>query len=404
MLTRLHDALLIHLAWWGLRRFDSDAAYFQWQRERLSPADLNLLNEHIERKRASGAGAEEEKAFYDLSARPHIVPVLYSQRYDYYVEIGPRVASRIGDAPSVLDFGCGIGVLTTFYARQFPDRAFLGIDRSPASIELARRQAAALGLANVRFECADVEQSRPAGPFDLIVATHALMQAEQDLGLPSHSWRTFERSHDPRLQDEFERRTGVGRRLDRLSAALASNGRMIVFEKTRTLARRIPFQRALAARGLCLLEPPAPIRYRLVEESADDGPLYVLGRGPSPDAEPAGLAWDESPEPDDASAFDVASLSGRARSADEPLYENHWPSAQRVWTELKERRVLKELTRQEPDGREFHVELGQSGSLVYVYCANTFDQRQIVIVESQRAELVEAYYREIVGGMGAEQA
>ncbi len=403
-MTGLRDALLDHLAWWGLRRFDSDAAYFRWQRERLSLTDLSLLNACIERKRALSAGAEEEKAFYDLSARPHIFPVLHSQRYDYYVEIGPRVASRIGDARSVLDFGCGIGILTTFYARQFPDRVFWGIDRSAASIEMARRQAAALNLANLRFECADLEEIRLAGPFDLIVTTHALVQAEQDPGLPSQSWRTFERPHDPRLQEEFERRTGVGRRLDRLIAALASHGRMIVFEKTRTLARRIPFQRALAARGLSLWESPELIRYRLVEEITDDGPFYVLGRGPSPNAGSTAVDWDESPEPDEAPAFDITGRSGVVRSADEPLYENHWPSAQRVWNHLQERQILKERTMREPDGREFHVELGRAGPVVYVYCANTFDQRQIVIVESQRAELVEAYYHEIIGGMGTERA
>ncbi len=394
MLTRLHDALLLHLAWWGLRRFDSDAAYFQWQRERLSPADLALLNERVERKRAPGAGAVEEKAFYDLSARPHVVPVLYSQRYDYYVEIGPRVASRIGDARSVLDFGCGIGVLTTFYARQFPDRAFLGIDRSPASIELARRQAAALGLDNVQFEYADVEESPPAGTFDLIIATHALVQAEQDPGLPSQSWRTFERPRDPRLQSEFEQRTGVGKRLDRLTAALVPNGRMIVFEKTRTLARRIPFQRALAARELALIEPPELIRYLLVEEIAHDGPLYVLGRGM-----PRALDWDESPEPDEALPFDRTKLKPGLADPHAPLYENHWPSAQLVWEQLQHKHLFKEVTRQEPDGRQLHVEWGTAESYSYLYCANTFDQRQIVIVESQRAELVETYYREIVSGM-----
>jgi len=35
----------------------------------------------------------------------------------------------------------------------------------------------------------------------------------------------------------------------------------------------------------------------------------------------------------------------------------------------------------------------------YLYCANTFDQRQLVIVESARAAMLEDYYREIIGGM-----
>ena len=67
-------------------------------------------------------------------------------------------------------------------------------------------------------------------------------------------------------------------RLDRARALLSAQGRMIVFEKTRQLARRVPLQRALAARDLGLIEPPEFIRYRLVEDIADDGPFYVLGR------------------------------------------------------------------------------------------------------------------------------
>ena len=51
---------------------------------------------------------------------------------------------------------------------------------------------------------------------------------------------------------------------------------MVIFEKTRQLARRVPFQRALDRRGLQLIENPEPIRYRLVEEIADDGPFYVV--------------------------------------------------------------------------------------------------------------------------------
>ena len=34
------------------------------------------------------------------TAHPNILPVLYSQQYDYYLAIGSRVADRIGVAPS----------------------------------------------------------------------------------------------------------------------------------------------------------------------------------------------------------------------------------------------------------------------------------------------------------------
>jgi SAM-dependent methyltransferase len=391
--SAIEEALKSHLAWWGLKRFTSDADYFAWQRQRLSPSALNQLNTQVERKRAGDRG--DEIAFYDLTAQPQILPVLYSQRYGYYGEIGSRVAARLGDASSILDFGCGVGILTTFYARQFPDKQVIGIDRSSASVAVARQKSEALGLANVRFACLDVETDPLAGSYDLIIATHALVQAEQDPGIPSRNWRTFERAHDVHQQAAFEQRTGIGLRLDRLMAVLVNRGRIIVFEKTRPLARRIPFQRALAARGLQLIEQPEPIRYRVVEEVADDGPFYLVQKGRS-----LSIDWDEAPESDEGLPFDAVTLSPPASDSDDPLYENHYPSAQQVWQRLHDRSIVKEQTKAEPDGRQMHVELGTAEGYSYLYCANTFDQRQVVIVDRPRTALIETYYQEIAGGNG----
>ncbi|MDN5942467.1 MAG: class I SAM-dependent methyltransferase [Nitrospira sp.] len=382
-------ALEAHLAWWGLKRFTSDADYFAWQRKHLSPADLTQLHTQIEQKRGGEHG--DEVAFYDLTARPQILPVLYSQRYEYYIEIGRRVAARLGDADHILDFGCGVGILTTFYAVQFPEKQFVGVDRSPASIAIAREKAKGLGLDNLRFECVDVELQAIAGPYDLIVATHSLVQAEHDPGIPSLNWQTFERAHDAKQQAAFEQRTGLDVRLDRLSTLLTHKGRMIVFEKTRQLARQVPLQRALAARGLGLVVQPELVRYRLVEEVADDGPFYLLEKGTS-----SLLHWDESPERDEGRSFDRTQLTIGSIDPDAPLYENHGPSAQRVWEQLHDKHLLKETTRQEQDGRQLHVELGKAEEGVYLYCANTFDRRQLVLVEPARRVMLESYYQEIV--------
>lgn len=385
----LQEALIDHLAQWGLRRFTSDDAYFQWQRQALSSQELSDLHRFIEQKRR-GAPADEI-AFYDLTANPRILPVLYSQRYEYYREIGSRVASCIGDARTVLDFGCGVGILTTFYAKQFPDSMIVGLDRSPASIARAKEFAAASGLKNVRFECLDMTGQPLEGMYDLIVSTHALVQAEQDPGVPSRDWTTFDRAHDRKQQQAFEACTGIGLRLDRLGAALASQGRMVVFEKTRQLARRIPFQRALAARGLSMIDRPEPIRHLLVEEVADDGPFYLLQK----DVQGI-IEWDESPEPDEGRPCNPATWTTAPMESGEPLYENHHPSAQRAWRSLPQRTILKETTRTEPDGRQMHIELGRAEGNLYIYCANTFDQRQLVVVEPANAGMLETYYQEIV--------
>lgn len=397
--AEIRHALREHLAWWGLRHIESDAAYFAWQREVFTPEDLTALHRSVEAKRAETGDPSAEIAFYDLTAQSRFIPALYSQRYEYYLEVGSRIAAQLEGAQTILDAGCGIGLLTTFYAQRCPGATVVGIDRSPASIALVRQRAQELKLSNLRVECLDMDHHEVNGRFDLIVATHTLLQAEQDPGLPSSGWQDFTRALDAQTQLDFEQRTGLRLRLDRLRGALASEGRMIVFEKTRQLARRIPFQRALAARGLAPLRLPEPIRYRSIEEVTDDGPLYVTALVSSSNI----LPWDEAPEPDGVPPLNVGQLPSVRVERDQPLYENHGTSAQQAWLTLPAKQVVEQVTRQEADGRQLHVEWGRAGGFAYLYCANTFDQRQLVVVDQARAAMVETYYREITEQSASEQ-
>ncbi len=469
-----------------MRCCTSDQAYFQWQREVLSQADIAEVNRLIEARRAPDADAEDV-AFYNFTAQAHALPVFYSERHDYYLALGAAVAEHLAGARAVLDFGCGPGILTTFYARRFPGCSFLGLDRSQISIEVASRHASALGLSNVRFQCIDLCKTSFTGLYDTIIASQALLQTEGAPGLPSLSWRTFERGSDAELASAFEERTGLALRLDRLCRALAQGGRLVLFEKTTHLARRVPFQRSLAARGFSLLEAPRVLRYRLVEEVVDDGPLYVLTRVAGAEPVTSAVPWVEVPDvtpadelyrclgegaqlirerlPDrimsqealwtDPSLGEVRMEWGRAakvltyvfasagtrfqgivvgglraepllqtwfteargmdclpfekliaffgegRSGQEdprlfPLYENHTCAAQAVWESLPQARVQEELTDRAARGRELHIELGTSAGLVYLYCANTFDQRQLVLVEPERRSLLDDHFRELV--------
>ena len=58
--------------------------------------------------------------------------------------------------PRVLDAGCGTGHTTVALARRLPGVAFLGVDLSRTSIDIARQLAERSGLGNVRFEVADL--------------------------------------------------------------------------------------------------------------------------------------------------------------------------------------------------------------------------------------------------------
>jgi SAM-dependent methyltransferase len=425
--------------------------------------------------------SSNETAFYDCAAAPAILPILYSQRYAFYLAVGPLIAERLPPAATVLDFGCGPGILTTFYARQHPGIEFVGVDRSEASLAAARAHAGELGLKNLRFEYFDADAAVVPSRYDVVIATHAVFQAEHDPGLPSRTWRTFERSPDQDAQRDIEGRTGLGRRIDHLSPAVAPSGRLLLLEKTHQLGRRIVLQRALAGRGFYPVEPPRPVRYYSIEEVTDDGPLYALERKETRGPHDA-AGWDDTPQWDGMdvvypcvgkhsalvkgrlpalriahtevkqeghdgevtveSGFwqggaylewtsaeghsalvvgpreaiedlrrDPAVMGTLARGAGTgeqgeadlsilPLYENHTSGAQSVWESLECRQVLHEVTREEAGGRQMHAELGSAGELSYLYCANTFDQRQLVMVERGRAAVLEEYYDEIVNPKG----
>ncbi|MCA9420274.1 MAG: methyltransferase domain-containing protein [Nitrospira sp.] len=473
--------LFRYLQSWGLREFREEASYYEWQREILSEEELRDVQRLIEH-RYGGEHIDGDIQFYDVLARPDFTPVLYSQRFDYFLTVGASVCSRIAPAHRVLDFGCGVGILTVFFAQQHPGVEFVGIDRSSKSIEMACMEAEKRGITNVHFEVSQVPPNQISGTYDLILATHALLQAEREPGLPSQSWKTFHRAGDIQRQKHLEVLTGLQDRLGPLLSGLGPMGRMIFFEKTWNLGRRIFFQRALAARGLFPVSAPVFCRYRSVDEELVDGPLYEVARLSHG---VGSFVWNE--EPYRASGETLyrcigiaAERMGRVLAADQvsetvsgihprmgtwmfrfglwkealawglcqhssgmtglvigghadrnllhqlvetvthiaesdfeqlvqdfwgsmppdgqdesvPCYENHHASAQIIYETLPSKHIQEESTVQDGEGREMHFELGTTINLTYLYCANTFDQRQLVLIDDERAQILKNYYHE----------
>ena len=65
-----------------------------------------------------------------------------------------HLALHAGDR--VLDAGCGAGTISRSIARAVPRGDVVGLDREPRYLDFARRQAAAEGLSNLRFETGDL--------------------------------------------------------------------------------------------------------------------------------------------------------------------------------------------------------------------------------------------------------
>lgn len=81
----------------------------------------------------------------------------------------------------VLDVGCGTGHAINVMAQTYPASEFAGFDIAEDAIESARREAAQMGLRNVRFDVEDVTDLPPGSSFELITAfdtIHDLPQPE----------------------------------------------------------------------------------------------------------------------------------------------------------------------------------------------------------------------------------
>lgn len=469
-----------YLQSWGLRHFTEESPYYDWQRSCLTREQLRDLHALVER-RCGGRQAGADIDFYDLVAQSPFLPVIYSQRYDYYLTVGALIETRIPDASRVLDFGCGVGVLTLYWALAFPDVEFVGIDRSTQSIAVASREARARHVQNVSFRVGHLPHDRIPGTYDLILSMQAVFQAESHPGLPSRGWQTFQRSHDPQGQLVCEKIVGLHPRLDILMEALRPAGRMIFCEKTGHLGRRILFQRALQRRGLILLREPTILSYQSIDEPVLDGPLFEVGRKTGDGS----VTWTEEPSIHggetlfrctgeiarsmalallDAQPFEqcqgksvrwgrwqmkqgvwngalvfayldvsegvgvlivggirdqplfrelfhhIGHLAGdrvdamiddvwgnlvkTGREEVVPGYENHHASAQEIYDGLPSKCIEQESTREDPEGRVIHLERGRTENLYYFYWADTFDQRQLIVVEPSQREMLGEYFEE----------
>jgi 2-polyprenyl-3-methyl-5-hydroxy-6-metoxy-1,4-benzoquinol methylase len=113
----------------------------------------------------SGDTIQEISASYD-----DLVTHLYSRirfailRQPFLEEIGQYLPPK----GRVLDFGCGFGLFSLYYASTGRERQLTGIDLNPARIERARKSAKKLGLDNVRYEVGDVLEWQPEASFDAI--------------------------------------------------------------------------------------------------------------------------------------------------------------------------------------------------------------------------------------------
>jgi len=112
-----------------------------------------------------------KKDAYDEIAYPgHPYPDTHPDRLSTIAHL-LGVAAALPGRCRVLELGAGDGANLVPLAYALPESTFVGLDRACAAIERGRAMASALGLTNVRLECADLMDVTPEiGTFDFIIA------------------------------------------------------------------------------------------------------------------------------------------------------------------------------------------------------------------------------------------
>lgn len=162
-----------HLLKYGIQNFKDDS-YWSWGAEILGQrrgTQINRLRKPLQR----GNPAKNDLfRFYEYISNPEVASVVHSMKADAIRATAEFVASNLAGS-RVLDVGCGIGYLTTWWGIAKPDAQVLGIDFSIGSVEVAKAYASKLSLANVTFQAIDANHFVPAAPYDCLVDTQGFI-------------------------------------------------------------------------------------------------------------------------------------------------------------------------------------------------------------------------------------
>jgi len=122
------------------------------------------------------------------------------------------VVARLEAGGSVADVGCGHGASTILMAQAFPKAKFYGYDYHPASIEAARKAAAAAGVGErISFQIGAAKDF-PSKSFDLVCFFDCLHDMGDPVGAAQHvaktlahdgTWMIVEPFAHDRLEDNF---------------------------------------------------------------------------------------------------------------------------------------------------------------------------------------------------------
>ena len=166
---------------------------------------LSIVEDDIVECFENGGGVPYERfsRFHEIMAEESAQTVL-SVLLSHILPLVPGMAEQLDEGASLLDLGCGRGRALLLLAERFPASVFQGYDLSADAIAYASAEAAARGLANVRFEPRDLTTfDRDADPeaFAYVTTFDAVHDQAKPLAVLTGIRRTLKPSGVYLMQD-----------------------------------------------------------------------------------------------------------------------------------------------------------------------------------------------------------
>lgn len=148
--------------------------------------EIKFLN-HREKADPSSSFKDNLRFYSAIGKSGLLQSAILSERYGSYESTSSFVLKNLHGTKKVLDVGCSIGYLTSFYALKIPESSFIGIDFSLESIKTANKMKRQLNLDNVDFACSDMNNIKyPDKYFDYIVDTQSIYYSKNYLKTFNH--------------------------------------------------------------------------------------------------------------------------------------------------------------------------------------------------------------------------
>jgi 2-polyprenyl-3-methyl-5-hydroxy-6-metoxy-1,4-benzoquinol methylase len=113
-------------------------------------------------------------------------PVFVNHLTQNWLPALPEVQAKLdaGEPVRIAEVGCGEGLAAITIARAYPNAEVDGYDLDEASIDVARKEAAAAGVAErARFELRDAADPAIVGDYDLVMAIEMLHDVADPVGI-----------------------------------------------------------------------------------------------------------------------------------------------------------------------------------------------------------------------------